>query len=140
MLREGNTDPKKSELIKYKIPGGFPGEIFECLQNNPDLISDIVSQTLSDHFPETMHDEIRQETGLANISTTHTKRPRNPEFRRNVLRAYQHQCVICGFDIQLEDQSIGLEAGHVKWHQHLGPDEINNGLAFCSIHHKTFDR
>ncbi|BEA69863.1 hypothetical protein VEE34_37440 [Escherichia coli] len=29
---------------------------------------------------------------------------------------------------------------HIKWKQHGGPCEIPNGLAFCAIHHKVFDK
>ncbi len=29
---------------------------------------------------------------------------------------------------------------HIKWKQHGGPCEIPNGLAFCAIHHKAFDK
>ncbi|HCD1495840.1 TPA: HNH endonuclease [Escherichia coli] len=29
---------------------------------------------------------------------------------------------------------------HIKWKQHGGPFEIPNGLAFCAIHHKAFDK
>ncbi|MDY6826606.1 MAG: HNH endonuclease [Bacillota bacterium] len=33
-----------------------------------------------------------------------------------------------------------MEAAHIKWHQAGGPDEIVNGIALCSMHHKLFDR
>jgi putative restriction endonuclease len=35
---------------------------------------------------------------------------------------------------------VGVEAAHIQWHQAGGPDEENNGLALCSMHHKLFDR
>jgi putative restriction endonuclease len=34
---------------------------------------------------------------------------------------------------------MGLEAAHIQWHQAGGPDEEQNGLALCSLHHKAFD-
>jgi putative restriction endonuclease len=36
-------------------------------------------------------------------------------------------------------QSIGLEAAHIKWFQANGADEVPNGIAMCSLHHKVFD-
>jgi putative restriction endonuclease len=35
--------------------------------------------------------------------------------------------------------SIALDAAHIRWHQAQGPDTESNGLALCTIHHKTFD-
>jgi putative restriction endonuclease len=32
-----------------------------------------------------------------------------------------------------------LEAAHIKWFQANGPDEVSNGIAMCSLHHKVFD-
>lgn len=33
-----------------------------------------------------------------------------------------------------------MEAAHIRWNQAQGPDQVNNGLALCSLHHKLFDR
>jgi len=54
---------------------------------------------------------------------------RDPGFRERILRAYQYQCAICGFNVRVGDSLVGLEAAHIKWHQ-----------ALCSLHHKLFDR
>lgn len=34
---------------------------------------------------------------------------------------------------------MALEAAHIKWKQFLGPCEVSNGIALCSIHHKALD-
>ncbi len=34
---------------------------------------------------------------------------------------------------------VGLEAAHVRWWAFDGPDEVENGLCLCSLHHKLFD-
>ena len=31
-------------------------------------------------------------------------------------------------------------AAHIKWFSAGGPDDTNNGLALCSLHHTLFDR
>ena len=36
--------------------------------------------------------------------------------------------------------SVGVEAAHVRWFNHEGPDDLDNGLALCSLHHKLLDR
>lgn len=56
-----------------------------------------------------------------------------------MLRAYNYQCAICGYDLKYDSISIGLEAAHVKWKQYGGPCIVNNGLALCSLHHSAFD-
>lgn len=57
-----------------------------------------------------------------------------------VLEAWDRQCAFCGFDGLLGGASVGVEAAHVRWFNHEGPDELDNGLALCSLHHKLFDR
>ena len=60
--------------------------------------------------------------------------PRNPRFRRDVLRAYSHRCAICGIQLDLVD------AAHIIPHSHPeGYDTISNGLALCVLHHRSFD-
>lgn len=66
--------------------------------------------------------------------------PRDPAFRRDVLRAYRRRCAVCSFDARLGDALVGLEAAHIQWHQAGGPPRVTNGLALCSLHHKLFDR
>jgi putative restriction endonuclease len=33
----------------------------------------------------------------------------------------------------------GLEAAHIQWHTHGGPDLEPNGLSLCALHHTLFD-
>ena len=35
---------------------------------------------------------------------------------------------------------VGIEAAHVRWFTLGGPDDLDNGLALCSLHHRLFDR
>ncbi|GAA3773075.1 hypothetical protein GCM10022403_005280 [Streptomyces coacervatus] len=35
---------------------------------------------------------------------------------------------------------VGLEAAHVRWWACDGPDDVDNGLCLCSLHHKLFDK
>ena len=41
--------------------------------------------------------------------------------------------------MKLGTSPIALEAAHIKWYTHRGPDTEANGLALCSLHHKLFD-
>jgi len=137
-LRSGQTDAKKSELLRYNAIGGFKKPIYRALKNNPKLTAEIAQSVLSSHFPESLHDDIRSAIGL-DIRHTKGKSKRDPQFRQKVLTAYEYRCAVCGFDMRLQNQTIGLEAAHIKWHQAGGPDTEDNGLALCVMHHKIFD-
>jgi putative restriction endonuclease len=65
---------------------------------------------------------------------------RSPEFRSEIVRLYEHRCAMCGFDGRLGGADLALEAAHIMWHALGGPDDPQNGLLLCSIHHKALDR
>lgn len=55
-------------------------------------------------------------------------------FRQEVLGAYAHRCAMCGIQLDLVD------AAHIVPHAHpQGHDVISNGLALCTLHHRSFD-
>jgi len=139
VARKGNTDPKKSELLKHDVRGGFTKEIYETFKNNPELIREIAASILESHFSESLHQDILMAVGLDLHTVQRTAEARDPRFRDQILTTYGHRCAICGFDLWLDDITLGLEAAHIKWHQAGGPDTPDNGLALCALHHKTFD-
>lgn len=140
--RKGNTDAKKSELIRYDVIGNFTPEILEKLKKTPTLISEIAQIILNLNFPETWHEEILDAVDLDiyKVINLNYKNKRDPDFRNKILNAYEHKCAVCGLSLQMQGLYPVLEAAHIKWHQVLGPDVENNGIALCSIHHKLFDR
>ena len=52
--------------------------------------------------------------GLAQVESNgisrEPQRRRDPAFRVKVLLAYQYRCAVCGLDLRMGQQSIGLEA------------------------------
>ncbi|MCW8107122.1 HNH endonuclease [Alteromonas ponticola] len=136
--RKSNTDPPKSELIKNGVTGGFNDEAFKLIRANPELSIELIESIISENFPESTIEDFSEALGLSLKPVRDNSRA--PNFRRDVLRAYNYQCAVCGYDLRLDDISFGLEAAHIKWKQFHGPCSVNNGLALCSIHHKAFDR
>ena len=63
-----------------------------------------------------------------------------PAFRELVLLAYEYRSAVCGYDGQLGREAVGIDAAHVRWWAANGPDDVSNGVALCSLHHKLFDR
>ena len=133
-------DPFKSDLIDFNVQGGFIAEIANQLQTNSSLASEIVHLMLEGHFPETWHHDILQRIGIELTVKGTIVQKRDPNFRPNILKAYEYRCAVCGFDVTLGNQPVALEAAHIKWRQAGGPDREVNGLALCSLHHKLFDR
>jgi len=140
--RKSNTDAKKSELLKYRVNGGYNPKILRILKSKPELLYKIAKELLSAHFPETWHEEIMGAVGLQFNYGQYdaVKEKRDPKFRSKVLIAYQYKCAVCGSSLQIGDHWPTLEAAHIKWHQANGPDIESNGLGLCSTHHKLFDR
>lgn len=142
------------ELKELNVKGGFPKGLQKLLEADLDLVSQGVQFLLNEHFPFSLHDEIRQATGASGALVELRLRPfagrrkvrevlrrdRDPAFRIEVLREYEEHCAICDFEIRLDGELLGLEAAHIQWHSHDGPDRVPNGLALCMLHHKALDR
>ena len=137
---KGNTDPKRSELVKQGARGGFPERVYSALKANPKLVYRIAIQLLTMHFPRSLHADILDAVGLPVGSIEEETRIRDMEFRAAVIRAYQHRCAVCGYDVRLGNSDLGVEAAHIKWFQAGGPDIVPNGLCLCVLHHRLFDR
>ncbi|EKY3999644.1 HNH endonuclease, partial [Enterobacter roggenkampii] len=119
------------------VAGGFDEPHYTRLINSKNLINSIAQQILEAHFTESIQEELADELGFDLLQI---RKQRDPLFRQQVLRAYNYQCAVCGFNMRHDNTSVALEAAHIKWKQFGGPCEIANGLALCSIHHKAFDK
>ncbi len=133
-------DAYKSDLADYNVSGGFTEEVASHLRDHSDLAFEIVQNMLDAHFPASIHEDILQAAGVDQTLQNPDRHKRNPNFRANILKAYEYRCAVCGFDVRLGYQPVALEAAHIMWHQAGGPDIEVNGLALCSLHHKLFDR
>lgn len=96
----------------------------------PSLVADVL--TASGFNPDLVYG--------ATTEKTVTGRRRNAAWPTRILTAWDRQCAFCGFDGQLGNNMVGLEAAHIRWFNFDGPDELDNGLALCALHHKLFDR
>jgi putative restriction endonuclease len=140
-------DAFKSDLRKYNIIGGFREAIAEQFLNDSELVAEVVQMLLYKNFPPSIHEDILRAVEIESPIQIFQwqrlysdRRRRDSSFRPNILSAYENKCAVCSFDATLGTTPIGLEAAHIKWHTHHGPDVVVNGLALCSLHHKLFDR
>ena len=143
-LLRGRGGVTHRKLVDHAACGGFPEPIQRILLDDPGLVAQAAQSLLDGHFAPSLHDSIRRAVRLTRPaerkSRSGTRRPRDPNFRRAVLTAYDRRCAVCDFDIRIEDDLVGLDAAHIRWHAAGGPDEVRNGLALCILHHRTFDR
>jgi putative restriction endonuclease len=56
------------------------------------------------------------------------------------LQAWENQCAFCGYDGKIDNTPVGIDAAHIRWFNQEGPDELDNGLALCTLHHRLLDR
>lgn len=141
----GNVGP----LRQGKVVGRFAPEIESALRSDPALAREAARLLVTKHFPETLVPDVLASVGLdvdevlgagvRGVVPTAGARRRDPRWRALVLQAWDHQCAFCGYDGRLASAVAGIEGAHVRWFNFDGPDELDNGLALCSLHHKLFD-
>ena len=117
--------------------------------SRPGQIEEAAKLLVDAQFPRTVAPDVLIAVGLdpdqvfasgSFLPPGSEKRRRSSSWPLAILEAWDRQCAFCGFDGQLGSSSVGLEAAHIRWFNLGGPDEMNNGMALCSLHHKLFDR
>lgn len=154
---DGGPSPGSSVggLRRTGAEGSLSPELLEALGNDPRLVAQLARALLDANFEPSLHPDICALAGLdlesaESIQTDQTAEPsratnaarrrRTAEFRRQVLMAYEYRCAFCGYDGMLSSVPVGLDAAHVRWWAFEGPDEVDNGVCLCSLHHKLFDK
>ena len=132
-------DPRITDLRSRGVRGGLSAEVAELLVEDSDLFERVVADLLDGHFPPSLHEEICAAVGLKVGVQVVSRTRRDPEFRIEVLRAYEFRCAMCDYDGRLDTAPVGLDAAHVQWWAFGGPDSIDNALALCALHHRALD-
>jgi putative restriction endonuclease len=134
-------------LRSQNAAGRLAPDLARSLGREPQLLPQLAHVILDTNFEPSLHDDICAAVGLdleeAESDTALEDRRRirrDPEFARKVLMAYEYRCAFCGYDGVLDGFMPGLEAAHVRWWTHGGPNDVANGICLCSIHHKLFDK
>ena len=146
--KKGGSSVPAPALRKLDVHGGLPAALDHLLRTDPELVETAVVALLNGHFPDSFHPAIRDAVGLLQPMVMESRAPygstparkRDPNFRRAVLTAYERRCAVCDFNVRLDDELLGLDAAHIKWHVAGGPDQVPNGLALCKLHHNALDR
>ncbi|MFF9817165.1 phosphorothioated DNA-binding restriction endonuclease [Streptomyces sp. NPDC014006] len=141
----GSPGSRVRELRATGATGRLAPELRAALRREPSLLGRIARLLLDLHFPPSLHGELCEAVGLElepaeTARLVPARRPRDPRMRDLVLTAYEYRCTFCGYDGRIGAVPVGLEAAHVRWWAFGGPDEVENGLCLCSLHHKLFDK
>ncbi len=137
-------------LAQRQVTGRFAPSVEDALRADPALASSVARTLVLSNFPETVAPEMLEAAGLDPDAVLGGQdavprgrgrpgRHRTPGWRFAVLQAWDRQCAFCGYDGQLAGATAGLDAAHVRWFSFGGPDDLDNGLALCTLHHKLFD-
>ena len=118
------------------------------LTSSPELLFSAAVRVAQQQFPASMLGDVLEAVGLDGepwvvgpvVADDVAVRRRRASWRGEILRAWDNACAFCGYDGTAGLGPVGLEAAHVRWFNFGGPDEPDNGLALCSLHHKLLDR
>ncbi|MEU9241203.1 phosphorothioated DNA-binding restriction endonuclease [Streptomyces sp. NPDC048385] len=141
----GSPSSGVRELRDVGAAGRLAPELRAALRQEPSLLGRMVRVLLDLHFPPSLHGDLCEAVGLELEPTESgqlsvVRRRRDRRMRELVLTAYEYRCAFCGYDGRIGAVPVGLEAAHVRWWAFDGPDDVDNGLCLCSLHHKLFDK
>ncbi|MFH9860392.1 phosphorothioated DNA-binding restriction endonuclease [Streptomyces sp. NPDC017202] len=133
------------DLRESGATGRLPHALTTALRREPELLHRMARSLLDLHFPPSLHGDLCEAVGLDlepaaadRLSVARGRRDRR--MRESVLTAYEYRCAFCGYDGRIGAVPVGLEAAHVRWWAFHGPDDVDNALCLCSLHHKLFDK
>ncbi|MFF5372465.1 phosphorothioated DNA-binding restriction endonuclease [Streptomyces sp. NPDC013187] len=141
----GSPGSGPRDLRESGATGRLVPELRDALRREPLLLHRVARALLELHFPPSLHSELCEAVGLdlepaATERLSAARRQRDRRMRELVLTAYEYRCAFCGYDGRIGTVPVGLEAAHVRWWAFDGPDDVDNGLCLCSLHHKLFDK
>lgn len=140
-------DDKLASLRQEGVHGRLDSAIEQVLLADRARLDATVRQLVDAQFPSTIAPDVLLAVGFdpellapGPVTVTPEERKRSVQWRDAIVRAWDGACAFCGYDGSLGGAPVGIEAAHVRWFKLGGPDELDNGLALCSLHHKLFDR
>lgn len=150
---KGQIVKRKNEQIKCRIEskpklytGALSSEVIELFKNDPSAVEKAIDCVLYNYFPNETDDQCQEiyEQMCGKLVPSRNKVwqqrwEREHKLRNKIMNIYKGRCAVCNYSVKFNNKFVGVEAAHVLAVQDGGSDEVNNGMALCSIHHKAFD-
>jgi putative restriction endonuclease len=140
-------DDLVTPLREQLVVGRFTEDVEAELRRDPVQVPALARAVVEAQFTASIADDVLAAVGFDPEScgdgvrlTAAPGRRRSTAWREQIMLAWNRSCAFCGFDGVLGGAAVGIEAAHVRWFNFDGPDELDNGMALCSLHHKLFDR
>lgn len=133
-------------LRAHEVTGRLLPDIEQALLSDPGEVDRIARALVASQFPASLAPDVLMAVGFdpgieyAGYERPEAERKRSAQWRHRVVAAWDRSCAFCGFDGSIAGAPVGIEAAHVRWFNFGGPDDLDNGLALCSLHHKLLDR
>ena len=111
--RPAGATPTLGELRAHHVAGGFLPALRDALRKDPQLTAEIAQRIVAAHFPDSIRNDVLEAVGLPTDAFGQDRsedevRRRDPAFREKVLLAYRYRCGVCGHDLRLGHQTIGV--------------------------------
>ncbi len=138
-------DDSVGQLERAPVTGRLDPAVEGALRV-PGAVEAVARSLVESQFPMTVVPDVLvavgldPETVLAGSAFGPARARRNQGWPRQILELWDFACGFCQYDGRLGSAVVGIEAAHVRWFNLGGPDDLDNGLALCSLHHKLFDR
>ena len=142
----GSPGDAQGRLRSSNAKGGLVPDLQAALKHDPTLLARASRLLLDANFEPSVQADLLDQLGLDLLLPDTAGSPipgtarRDPKFRDQILVAYEYRCAMCGFDPQIDNVPVAIDAAHVRWWAAGGPDVLSNGVCLCSLHHKLFDR
>ena len=136
-------EPRKTALVsdlrRPESYGAFQPKVFRLLRSSGEVRARVVDSILNEWWPESLHGDIREDLGLDRLDSRR-RAQRDRQFTIDVLENFRYSSAFCGFHAVLNRIATGIDAAHVHWRSLRGPDDVENGIALCKLHHWAFDK
>ncbi len=143
---QGSPGDARGRLRSTNATGRLDPDLEAALRSDPTLLARAIRILLDANFEPSVQSDLLDQLGIDLVppdigeSSVAGTAKRDPRFRDEVLVSYEYRCAMCGFDPQIDNMPVALDAAHVRWWAAGGPDILANGICLCSLNHKLFDR
>ena len=132
----GETDTDKRVKL-VKVAARNKENTFN--HNYKELLDTSVNPNSLEDYDKFVKSYGNEDTRRGKLTTTKTQmvevRTKQPQFRRDVLKAYENSCCVTGYN----EVSV-LEAAHIKDFSSSRDNSVSNGLCLRADIHKLYDK